>query len=283
MPPCPPWLSLTVLASTWLLSMRPDSASAQLSISVDDDVQLQNGDQPPLVVKPGQAFAGRLTPRGFEGVMSGPAGTTAVKPQAMPANPFRDPMKTTSQPLTIKAGDVALTLPMTTPAMPEKTAKPMLSPQKRDAMRMRLRAEAAKAMPQLDKLMQAHAADADLLQMKAFLLMQMGRHREAAAFVYDAMAMDADALWDWHRLRSTVADREQAVMLYRLLQKAQRDKSSLELDFLMASWEHMLGHREEAAAMMNRAVQARPKDPVFQSMFDRWSAATADTPPATQP
>lgn len=285
MPGLPKCLSLTMLACTWLFSTSPDASWAQLSISLDDDVvRLQDGNKPPLVVKPGQSFGGQLTSRGFQGVMSGPAGTQAVTPAMTMANPFRDAPPAMPRPLKIKAGDLMLTLPMTAPAMnADRTAKPALTRQKLQTMRMLVRTKAPSAMQQVDKLLQSHSPDADLLQLKALLMLQAGKQREAAAFVYDAMAMDTTAGWDWAMLRSSLPDREAATMLSRLLQQDQRERPALEHDFLMAWWEHMLGHRPESLSMMQRAAQARPSDPVFQKMLSIWTEPAADASTAPQP
>jgi hypothetical protein len=278
----PKSVPLSLLGCTWLISLSPVAAHAQLSISLDDDVVLQDGNKPPLVVKPGQSFGGTLTTSGFQGVMTGPKGTQMVTPAMPLANPFRDPVGARPQSLKINAGDVSLTVPMAAP-QPDMTVKPMLPRQKLQAVRTMARTKVPAAMPQVDKLMRVHAPDPDLLQLKALLLMQAGQHREAAAMVYDAMAMDAKACWTWPMLRSSVPDQDAATVLYRLLKQHQREQPSLEHDFLMAWWERMLDHRPEALAMLQRAVKARPKDAVFAKMLDVWSESADDLPPAVMP
>jgi len=277
----PKSVPLSLLGCTWLFSLTPVVAHAQLSISLDDDVVLQDGNKPPLVVKPGQSFGGTLTTSGFQGVMTGRKGMQKVMP-AMPANPFRETQaaKSQSQSLTIDAGDVSLTLPMAAPATVDKPALPR---QRLQAVRTLVRTRAATAMPQVDKLMQAHAPDAELMQLKALLLMQAGRHREAAAYAYDAMATNPQAVWNWSMLRSNLPDQTAATVLYRLMKQEQRDQPSLEHDFLMAWWERMLDHRPESMAMMQRVAKARPKDPVFAKMVDLWSEPADDLPPAAMP
>jgi hypothetical protein len=275
----PKSVPLSLLGCTWLFSLTPVVTHAQLSISLDDDVVLQDGNKPPLVVKPGQSFGGTLTTSGFQGVMTGPKGTQKVMP-AMPANPFREPQATKSQSLTINAGDVSLTLPMAAPATVDKPALPR---QRLQAVRNLVRTKAATAMPQVDKLMRAHAPDAELMQLKALLLMQAGRHREAAAYAYDAMAMDPKAVWNWSMLRSNLPDQNAATVLYRLMKQEQREQPSLEHDFLMAWWERMLDHRSESMAMMQRVAKACPKDPVFAKMVDLWSEPADELPPAAMP
>jgi hypothetical protein len=268
----------SLLGCTWLLSLAPVAAQAQLNLAIGDDdvVTLQNGSAPPLVVKPGQSFGGTLTSKGFQGVMTGPQGTQRVTPQAMPpstANPFRD-APVAKKPLKINAGGVSLTLPMA----PEPAAEmPALPRQKLQMARNLVRMSAPTARKELEKLMRAHAPDADLLQLMALVLMQAERDREAAACVYDALQMDA--CWTWSTLRTSLPDKDAATMMYRRLQRMALEQPSLERDVLLAWWERMLDHRPEAMVAMQRAAAARPHDALFLRLMSAWSTDHAAPPP----
>lgn len=277
----PIW-SWSLLGCTWLISFSPVVARAQLDLVIDDDdvVTVRSGSAAPLIVKPGQSFGGQLTPQGFQGVLAGPKGVARVTPHAAPmpaGNPFRDAPVMASTPLTIHAGGVSLTLP---PAK-EPPAKPPLPWQKLEAARKLVRMASPTARAQLEKLMQDHAPDADLMQLTALVLMQAGRDRDAAACVYDALQWDA--CWTWPTLRSSLPDKDAVTMMYRRARQMAREQPSLEHDFLLAWWERMLNHRPEALAALQRAAAARPNDPLFLRLVSAWSEADTDAPPAAMP
>jgi len=248
---------------------------AQLAISLDDNgVQVQNGSSPPLVVGPGQSFGGTLTPQGFQGVMSGPKGTKLVTPPA--ANPFREaPAATSPQRLQIQAGGVSVSLP--TASSPMSKPVPMA---KLMALREMLRkADYPAAQREMKSMMKDYAPDAEMLQMKALLMLHLKHDREAAECVYDALAMGP--AWDWAMLRSAMPSKDAAMELYRRLQMTSREQPSLHADFLLAWWEHMLGHRPESLRALRSALAARPNDPLMMRLSQQWSAMDEDdAPPA---
>jgi hypothetical protein len=264
-----------------MLAGLSSTAHAQLSISLDDDaVQIQNGTTPPLVVGPGQSFGGTLTPQGFQGVMSGPKGTSKVTPRPMMANPFRDPPKSSrTQPMQIKAGDVSLTLPLAAMPMPAKGMMPRhkLMPV-RDLMQ---KSDYAAARKQLDKLERDYAPDAEFWQLKALVMLELHDDLEAAACVYDALA--AGQPWDWAALKTALPHKEAATQRYRWLQRTAREKPAMHRHFLLAWWERMLDHQPESLRALRSAMAMR-EDPLFVRLHREWSALPEDdAPPAVEP
>jgi hypothetical protein len=272
----------SALSCLCLLAGFGSVAQAQLSISLDDGgVQIQNGTTPPLVVGPGQSFGGTLTPQGFQGVMTGPKGTTRVTPKPTMTNPFRDAAEALiAQPMRIKAGDVSLTLPLAT--APTPAARAAMPRAKLMAVRELLqKADYAAAKKQLDRLQRDYAVDAEFCQMKALAMLQMHDEREAAACVYDALAMAP--CWDWTALRMALPDKTAATQMYRRLQQTAREKPALHRHFLLAWWERMLDHRPESLAALQAALELH-HDPLFLRLQREWTATPEDdAPPAVQP
>jgi hypothetical protein len=276
---------IPVLGCVWLNSAPWQPAQAQLAINVDDSgVSLQNGDQAPLVVGPGQSFGGTLTPHGFQGVLSDSSGgVRKVQPGMM--NPFRDARPTrpaAPQGLQINAGGISVSLPGAAPA-PRMTKPEPLSPAQFAALRHLARTtEPSAVLAEVDRMLLRSPGHSDLLQLKALLLMQESRPREAAACVYDALALGPH--WTWPVLRSCFATQEGVEVLYRSLKKELREKPTSDRMFLLAWWERMLQHDREATNALQQAMEAHPQDRLMARLHEEWSATVdAEAPPPAQP
>ena len=281
------WIPL--LSCACLASAASSPLQAQLAISLDEQggVSLQNGDQPPLVVGPGQSFGGTLTPNGFQGVMSNSQGQ--VRPlQPVMMNPFRDvrpvPPRRTAQPLQINAGGISVSLPATAAPPPPRAMKsePVSAAQLAAMKQMMRTAEPAAALAEVERMLLRSPMNADLLQMKALLLMQQERMREAAACVYEAMAQGMP--WSWPMVRSCFSSREGAESLYRSLQQELATTPTADRWLLLAWWERMLSHDKEAVLALEHLRAALPKDALVARLQEDWSAALdTEAPPAAQP
>ncbi len=285
--PFPRWIPL--MSCVALASAACQPAEAQLAISLDDQggVSLQNGNQPPLVVGPGQSFGGTLTPNGFQGVMSDSQGKVR-KMQPGVKNPFRDVKpatpRTPSQPLQINAGGISVSLPgSAAPLPPRMMMSEPLTPAQLAAVKHLVRtAEPMLALAEVDRMLLRSPAQADLLQMKAVLMMQQSRLRDAAACAYEATAQGS--MWSWPMLRSCFTTREGAETLYRRLQKEISEKPTADRQFLLAWWERMLGHDKESVMALEQAMESLPSDALLARLHQDWSATVeTDAPPAAQP
>lgn len=275
------WLPTCGIVSLALAFVQP--ANAQLAISLDDGgVSVQNGNQPPLVVGPGQSFGGTLTPNGFQGVISDSRGTRTLQPGMM--NPFMDarskkPLK--SQPMKINAGGITVALPGTV-APPAIAAEPMTPAQWAMLKQMARTAEPMAVLAEVDQMLLRSPSNPDLLQLKAMMLMREYRPKEAAACVYETLAQDT--VWTWPMLRSCFATREKAEAMYRDMQREMQEKPLAERQFVMAWWERMLRHDRQAVECLELAMEAYPADRLMPKLYEIWSESLeSEVPPAALP
>lgn len=283
-------LSLTrwipIWSCVWLFSAPPQPVHAQLAISIDDSgVNLQNGNQAPLVVGPGQSFGGTLTPNGFQGVITDSQGAVrSVQPG--PKNPFRDAAPTPvagPKGMQIHAGGISVSLPGVA-APSAKMVKPLpLTAAQFAALRQVARtSEPAAALAEVNRMLLRSPSHPDLLQLKGVLLMQQGEMRDAAACVYDALAQGR--MWNWPTLRSCFATQDGVETLYEALKTEARDVSTPDRMFLLAWWERMLQHDREALMALDAAMRTCPGDKLMARLHEEWTETSeTEAPPAVRP
>lgn len=256
-------------------------AMAQLGISFDPSgsVRVQNGNAAPLVVGPGQSFGGTLTPQGFQGVTSSSGVAVGVSSgSARTSTPFDSPA-----PAATAASGISVSLPGLN--VSTSGSGIVIDPRRPDRLQtardVARTSPPAAALKLIDDLLVTSPHQPDLLQLKATLLVQEHRMKDAAACAYDAMS--SAPAWSWAVLRSRFASMDQVSQVYRDLQQEAVVHPSLETDFVLGWWEEMLGHHAEAMTAMQRVQALRPNDALVARLVQDWFAAVqAETPPAAR-
>ncbi len=121
------------------------------------------------------------------------------------------------------------------------------------------------AISKMERASQAKQANFD--QFNSLCQFAVANYRKSAEHAYAAASKNQ--VWDWRQLRANYGDAARYSQQYLALQQAARQPTSDVSVWFLVGYHHlMLGHREDATAVLNAVLKKLPNDPVAMRMLE---------------